>query len=352
MKKYAIAVFLLLSLQFVAQDLHFSQYLQVPVHINPALTAVSHDIRVVANYKDQWNSAMKPKPYRTFGATAEFALKRKKLKKSYWTTGLNIYRDIAAESRFQSVHAAAILGVVIRTGRYGFFSMGLTGGFDVKSIRTDDLRWENQYDGFKYNSSIAGESIPQNQFIYGDFGGGINYHYSKSRKYISANDGHRFDIGAAVQHANIPYYSFYKNSRETMYMKFVQYTSVTIALPDAKLNVIPSYYFAMQGKSREINAGLLLKYIISDESVHSGTLKPIAFAAGATYRYMDAFVPQILFEYDRYAFGMSYDVNLSSLTPSTRTKGGMEICLRYNYNYGYGLKLGNDNRPKGTPHFE
>jgi hypothetical protein len=83
--------------------------------------------------------------------------------------------------------------------------------------------------------------------------------------------------------------------------------------------------------------------------VHSNTVKPVAFSLGAMYRFKDAFSPQVLFEYDKYAVGVSYDLNLSQLTPFSKTLGSLEVCLRYNWNPGYGVGVGNTTGPRATP---
>jgi hypothetical protein len=36
-----------------------------------------------------------------------------------------------------------------------------------------------------------------------------------------------------------------------------------------------------------------------------------------------------MFEFGDWAIGVSYDINLSSLTPYSQSRGGMEISLRF-----------------------
>lgn len=331
-----------------AQDVHFSQFNDVPVYINPALCAISYDMRVILNYKSQWKSVAVP--YKTYAASAEFALRHKKLnKRSYWTTGFNAYNDISGDASFNSLHLGVMLGTVLKSGRFGKFSMALTGAFDQRTINTSKLTWDSQYNGYKYDASLQGEQVPNNKFIYGDFGAGFNYHYAKSDRYISAADGHRFDIGFSAFHVNVPFYSFYGNTGENLHMKFIQHANFVLALPQIKSNIIPSYIIMMQGSHIEAMVGVMFRYVIEDPSVHSGTIKPVALSVGGFYRSRDAFSPQLLFEYDKYALGVSYDVNLSGLTPFTKTRGGLEICLRYNWNPGYGLGVGNTTGPRPTP---
>jgi len=334
--------------KILAQDIHFSQFNEMPVNLNPALCGVAYDMRIIANYKTQWKSVASP--YKTFGATGEFAFKHKKLnRKSYWTTGFNVYNDVAGDGNFSSLHIGLMLGTVIKSGQNGKFSMALTGAFNQKSINNGKLTWDSQYNGYKYDANLLGEQLPDNRFIYGDFGAGFNYHYAKSERYISASDGHRFDIGFSAFHVNVPFYSFYGNTGEQLHIKFVQHASFVFALPQIQSNIIPSYVIMMQGTQTEIMGGVMFRYVIADGSVHSSTVKPVALSLGGFYRSRDAFSPQVLFEYDKYAMGVSYDLNLSGLTPFSKTRGSLEVMLRYNWNPGYGLGVGNTIGPRPTP---
>ena len=353
MKRFLLSVVVLVTVvagDLHAQDPHFSQYNETPVYINPALAGVAYDVRANLNYRSQWKSVSVP--YKSYGASAEFAMKHKKLnKKSYFTTGLMVYNDVSGTSNFSALHLGGLLGVVVKAGKYSKISGAITAAFDQRNVNGEKLTWDNQYNGYKYDAAIPGEQIPQTHFIYADFGAGFNFHFAKSERYISAGDGNRFDIGASVYHVNVPYYSFYGNTGENQYMRFVQHANFVIALPSVSSNIIPSYIVMIQGPSVEVTAGIMYKYIMHDPSVHSASVKPMAISFGAYYRSLDAFIPQILFEKGKYAIGASYDLNLSALTPTSKSKGAFEIALRYNFNPSYGQNIGNTIAPKPTPYW-
>ncbi len=51
-------------------------------------------------------------------------------------------------------------------------------------------------------------------------------------------------------------------------------------------------------------------------------------------------------QFSKLAIGFAYDINISSLTPASKLRGGLEVALRYNTNSGYGKNLGGSpNRP-------
>ncbi|MBL7808489.1 MAG: type IX secretion system membrane protein PorP/SprF, partial [Saprospiraceae bacterium] len=53
-----------------AQDIHFSQFYQSPLNLNPAMTGVMNcNHRFVANYRNQWASILKNRAYNTYSAS-------------------------------------------------------------------------------------------------------------------------------------------------------------------------------------------------------------------------------------------------------------------------------------------
>ena len=50
---------------------------------------------------------------------------------------------------------------------------------------------------------------------------------------------------------------------------------------------------------------------------------------GAYYRHQDAVIPVVAMDYRSFRVGLSYDVNISSLSEASGGKGGFEISLGY-----------------------
>jgi Type IX secretion system membrane protein PorP/SprF len=60
----ATFAFLGMSLSLFAQDPQFVQFYASPLQLNPAMTGVHPGKwRVIANYREQWNSILDSKPY-------------------------------------------------------------------------------------------------------------------------------------------------------------------------------------------------------------------------------------------------------------------------------------------------
>ena len=76
MKKIILTSIILLPFLTKAQDIHFSQFNETPVLLNPAMSCTAFDTRIIANYKNQWASVSSP--FQTYGISIEKTIKHLK----------------------------------------------------------------------------------------------------------------------------------------------------------------------------------------------------------------------------------------------------------------------------------
>jgi type IX secretion system PorP/SprF family membrane protein len=338
------SVFFLLSIGITvngvrAQDRHFSQYSELSSVLNPALAGVSYDTRVTAAYRTQWGAVAKA--YQTYGIAFEQAIKHKKLKGNHFAVAASIFREVAGDAKLGILNPNLGLCYVGSINKVMKFSGGLQGGFMYRTVDVNNLRWDRQFNGYEYDATLPnGESmVPRSAITSYDMGAGVNLSYAQSEKFISSKDGNKMNVGGSVFHYDIPNNSFF-NSSEKLATRYVVYANGDINIPKSKNAIMPSFIYMRQGPSSEILVGALFKFILADQSIHTGIKKPSAFSLGAQYRYRDAIIPTILWQYDKYALGVSYDVNVSALTPASKRNGGLELMFRYNTSPGYGKNLG------------
>ena len=316
----------LLSVSSVSQDIHFSQFDETQLQLDPADAGVQHEVRVVTNYKNQWQSV--GSPYKTFALSADARML--KSKKHHLGLGLDIFSDKSGDANLKSTQVNLSLSGIINVSDYSKVSAGLMTGFAQRSITVDDLEWGSQYDGMNYNSALpTGETATAQQFNFVDLGAGIQYSYGNSEMYISANDARRINIGVAVFHPHNPTYTFYGDNTQILHAKYVFHGNASIGVKNTNLVLKPSYIVFLQGATKEITPGLTFQYILQEGSKYTKNKKPAAFSIGGYYRLEDAFIAVAKFEYANYAIGFSYDVNLSKLKTVSKAKGGFEISLRF-----------------------
>ncbi|MBA3680454.1 MAG: PorP/SprF family type IX secretion system membrane protein [Bacteroidetes bacterium] len=332
--------FLMVNQLSKAQDIHFSQYTETPSSINPALAGVHYNTRVIANFRTQWGSVATS--YQTIGLSFEQTIKAQKLKGSYFAIALNIYRDAAGDAKLNTLNPNLGISAVQKINKQIKISEGIQGGLFYRTIDVNGLRWDKQYNGYEYNSSLSnGEpSTPRSAITSYDIGGGVNFNYAQSEKFFSSKDGNKFDLGASIYHFAVPAKNSFIITDEKLYARICLYTNGDFNIPNSKNAIMPSLLYMRQGPSSQFILGALFKFILVDQSVYTANRKPCAISIGSQYRYRDAIIPQVLVQYDKYAFGASYDINISALTPASKRNGGLEIMLRYNVSPGYGRNLG------------
>ena len=71
--------------------------------------------------------------------------------------------------------------------------------------------------------------------------------------------------------------------------------------------LVPSALILLQGPTREINVGTMLRYTLKEGSKYTGLLKETAAYFGGYYRVGDAFIPSFMFEMANFTLGISYD---------------------------------------------
>jgi type IX secretion system PorP/SprF family membrane protein len=309
----------------VAQDIHFSQFDETPVLLNPANVGVPHEVRVIANYKSQWQSVNAP--FKTIAVTVDGRLLKKK--KNHLGVGLDFFSDKAGAGQMKTTQINFSLSGMVLLNKSNLISAGLMAGYIQRGINTTSYSWGNQYDGMAYDATKqSGETNAALNFNFVDFAGGIQYSYGSHEMYLSANNAKRLNIGVALFHPHQPAYSFYGDATR-LYMKYVFHGDAAIGLKNTNIVLKPSYVVFLQGPTKEITPGLTAQYILQGDSKYTGIKKFMAISLGGYYRASDAAIALIKFEYNSCAIGFSYDINLSKLKTVSNTKGGFEISLRY-----------------------
>lgn len=317
-----------------SQDIHFSQFNNIPLVINPALTgAFNGDQRIAINYKDQWKNV--GSPYRTYAFSADMGFMKKRWKKNYLGAGLLMYKDVAGTASLGTTQASLSISSFISLGDKNKISAGLQGGFVQRTLKDVGQSWDSQYDPSKaegWNSDLAANE-PVTSFSnlgFGDFTGGVQWSFSTSDATLSSNDRKSINAGISFHHVNRPAQKFYETaSIDKLYSRITAHAGALIGIKNYHISVNPLFLFSKQGAAREVNLGTMIRYTIKEESKYTKIFKETAVSLGGYLRAGDAFIPALLLEYANYAAGISYDVNTSNLRDATKGNGGFEISLKY-----------------------
>jgi type IX secretion system PorP/SprF family membrane protein len=330
MKSILYTTILLFSITLLrAQDIHFSQFGMAPLLQNPAMAGAVNNFEARLNYRNQWGSI--GVPYKTYAASIDARMKKKKSKTGYWGLGFNFYNDESGDARLSSTVANISTTYHVTINPYNHLGFGFQTGMGQRSINTANFQWGSQFANGNFNASLpSGESFESPSFMYLDLSGGLVYSYNNTagRKKVMGNNFNQGTMGFSIFHFNRPQYSFNRTG-ERLYIKYVAHGDFLFSLPGTKFALNPGFLFYSQGPNKEILLGAMIRYDLIPESKYTGAFNGGGIYAGAYVRARDAVVVATRFEIGDYAIGLSYDINTSTLRSATGGRGGLEVSLRY-----------------------
>ncbi|HTL81119.1 MAG TPA: PorP/SprF family type IX secretion system membrane protein, partial [Bacteroidia bacterium] len=248
-----------------AQDIHFSQLSQTPLLLNPATAGLGHDFEAIVNYKDQWKSVT-ANPFKTFNVATDVAF-LKNNRGNHMGVGIDFFSDKAGDAQMGTTTGQLHLSGVLAVDDKNVISAGIYGGFGQRSINYSNLIWDNQYINGAIDLTAPNfEPVGVTNRTYADIGAGLAWFYGKGHATITSNDDASFCAGFSVQHINQPVYSFYGNNDAKLPMKFVAHGNAEIGVKNYSLVLEPAYIVMIQGGHHEINAGMLVKYLMQEAS--------------------------------------------------------------------------------------
>ncbi len=330
MKKLVLSFGILFfaTLEVAAQDIHFSQINETPMHLNPGNTGFFDGLfRVTMNYRTQWASM--GHPYTTAAAAFDMPLMYAK-DRAYMGIGAFIYRDQAGDSKFGTFQALLSASGIVPFDDNNKLSVGLQGGFSQYSATVSDLQWENQYVNGAYDpTASANESNLLTSFPYADFSGGAVYQYRSVAGSVIGKDVNEFSFGAAAFHVNKPQEKFHSGGGIRSDMRFVFHGNGRIDFSGSPWSLRPSGYYMKQGPASEIVFGSMIRYRIKNGTKVTNFFSESGIAAGINYRWKDAIIPQLYYDLGDIFVGVSYDINISKYRAVSKYAGGLEFTLRY-----------------------
>jgi len=341
MKKIILSITTILALTFTkAQDIHFSQFFQAPVLNNPGNAGVFNgDFRAILNYRSQWGSI--GNPFKTYAFSADGSFMKNKWRNAFLGYGLFAFKDVAGETQFATTNINATLSGVVNLDRNNSLSLGIQGGYVARSINYGNLRWDNQWNGFYYDSNLpAGEVVNLGNYNFIDASAGLVWTYGQNALNMNSNDQFSARMGLAIYHINRPKQILTNGDLDKLYSRFSLFGEFHYGVKNTRYAFRPKFMYYQQGKQKELNIGMFFRYMIREESKYTGIFKGVSASLGAFYRAGDAFIPALLLEVANYSIGFSYDMNVSKLSNASNGNGGFEISLRFitpnPYTYGRG----------------
>ena len=309
-----ISILILTVLAGRAQDVHFSQYYAMPIMHNPAFTGYFNgDVRAAADFRLQWETFGDGfgNAYRTSAISADVGLLRGQTASSTLGVGVTFINDQAGDLKLATNQAGVAVSFVQGFGREAtnFIGLGFHGTFTQRSLDLSEAIWPDQNESFlldKYN--------------FFNLSAGLLWFFEPTS---SVN----MYFGGALHNIIEPNVSFYPGDEEALDRRITAQFGSKFDV-SRSVALVPSLMFQKQGPSQELVVGSFIRYSFGGYTPNEN----ISLQFGGFYRFADAIIPVMRFDYQELSFIFSYDVNISKLTAASRGEGGAEISITYTGN--------------------
>lgn len=285
---------ILLSINLMAQDPHFSQYFTSPMTVNPALAGKSvEDWRGNINMRSQWWGES-IKPYYTVSASLEKKLASSENAGNYWGLGTMVISDQSNGGVLKNNYFSLTAAYHIALDKAGSHTIGagLTGTYANRILDATRFKFQSQLGSMGFQRDIpANDAIAIARNNYFDVSAGLTYSYT--------GETYGFNAGAALFHAAKPKEGVYENTTYNMPRKTsMQAGGWWKAGVNSSIHV--SAFGELQGGNSIYTVGGVYKIGMDDNLLRSVNL-------GVWDRFGDAFYPYFGLEGHRWLGGFTYD---------------------------------------------
>ena len=304
-----------LSSNAYAQDLHFSQYFNTPMLVNPANTGFNPDFdyRIGGNYRNQWASV--GNPYKTMSVWGDTKLFANRFEDGWIGVGASLLKDVAGSGSLSSTRGFATIAYHQMLGYNSLLSGGFGLGFTSKRIDISKLSFDNQWNGKFFDFTIpANEPFSYSQTSYLDLQMGLNYAYFASENVY-------FNAGVSVMHINQPRESFFDPSvsDNRLNRRYTAFVNSNIKIQNLWI-VNPNIYVSKMGNAWETVVGFNANRDLTGDGESQLIL-------GLYYRNKDALIPMVGYQVNDTRFTVNYDATISNLGNLNGTRGAYEISI-------------------------
>ncbi len=298
-----------------AQDLHFSQYFNSPLLVNPANTGFipDGDHRLGINYRNQWANI--GNPYKTFSVFGDGQFFGERFENGWLGIGGALLRDVAGSGDLTTTRAFGSVAYHQAIGLGSLVSAGFNLGYVNKRVDFTKLTFDNQWNGKFFDiTAPSGEPFVTNQVSYFSLQAGLNYaYYPNANTYIN--------IGFSASNINRPKESFFTDGLVDTRIagRLTTFLNASFRASDAWI-LNPNVYVSKMTTAWEVVVGGTAQRDLGG----NGNTQLIM---GAYYRVGDALIPVIGLRKSGYNFTFSYDATSSSLKNYNQGRGAYEMSI-------------------------
>ena len=317
-KRSLLVLLLLSSYSVYSQDIHFTQFYEPSLTLNPSSTGkFNGDWRFNGIYRSQWGAIVKP-----FVTTAlAYDQPLNILDHNFGVGGYYVF-DRSGDGRLTM--NKVMLSLAYHKNFSGhLISLGLQGGYVNKNINYSALTFPGQYDNSigSFNGAFSnGETFPNDKINYFDLNLGLGWTKQINSKLA-------MDAGYSLFHTNSPKETFMQQTTK-LQMRHVINASAKYEL-NTRSFLTPNILYMYDKQASDLVMGANYNYRMMANKMKLTTLFAGAVFRDGFFRTFDA--TSIIFgcEIRDFRVGVAYDLNMSPLSSATNYRGAFEIAITY-----------------------
>jgi type IX secretion system PorP/SprF family membrane protein len=294
----------------MAQDFHFSQFMQTMAYVNPAYAALPTMGEVGLAYRNQWPGI--PATFVTYGATVVIPVES-----LHSGVGVSFLSDMQGSGVIKRTSASLLYGYLLKINSTWQVGAGINATYVFKIFNADQLMFRSDI------LNDLGYSYSPVTFV----------NYSKgypdfSLGFIARNDRH-LSFGVSASHVTRPNDSFSKLENSRLPVKYAAFVSGRIAatnhLKGRSLVLEPAAFFSHQKQNQELVWGT--QFLLGDNFQLGGW-----FRQNLSFQY-ESFIISAGISWEHYNISYSYDVNLKKIQPLSTKMAAHEVTFLYRFKY-------------------
>lgn len=303
-----ISFFLVVCSVLIAQDYHFSGFMQNMVYINPAYAAMPESPEIGITYRNQWPGI--PATFVTYGA--EFVMPVRSLSSGI---GISITNDMQGSGVINLTSANLLYGYLIKLNRNWQVGTGLSASWVMKQFNADEL---------VFRSDLL------NDLGYG-YGTVVYDNYSRSYPDFSIGMIARYNnallFGVSAAHLTRPADTRNTVTDSRLPLKYTAFVSGRIGGNNRNkdFTVEPAAFFSHQQDNNELMYGSMVS-MLSGFRLGAWLRQNLAFS-------FDALIVSAGFSWQKYNITYHYDVNLKKISFLSTKMAAHEVTFLYRFEY-------------------
>jgi type IX secretion system PorP/SprF family membrane protein len=307
------------SASLKAQDINFSQFYDLPILRNPAISGLfDGDVRVTSGLRNQWQSVTVP--YRTIALGAEIKKPVSFQTGDFITFGVQLTSDQAGDSKLSRTQIFPFINYhkSLSADKSTYLSAAFMAGPVMQRFDPTALQFDDQYLGGSFSATNpTRQSFTNTSLTYWDPACGLSLNGQ-------AGENGNYYLGVGLFHFTKPRVSFQAQNDFRLNPKYVLNAGFTKRTSDYdKLTIYADVF--KQGGAEQAQGGAMLTH----DLVQSDDEMAISISGGIFYRFKDAIIPVVKLDYYKFSVGATYDVNVSKLVPASMYRGGLELTMSY-----------------------